>query len=76
MATNALTIETPNIAKVFGDSVTLIRSEMIKNQHKDAVDVEINFQNVTLSKKGFLVFSKKTESTMTIKMATRILPQV
>jgi hypothetical protein len=69
-----ITEKVPNVAKVFGDSLATVRTEMIKNVHNHAVDLEVNFQSVAISKKGLLVFSKKTESTISIKLATRITP--
>ena len=64
-----------SIAKVFQIMVNDLAREMNRSKHEFAVDVEIDFNSVTINKKGIPLFTKSvTQSQMQIKLATRITP--
>lgn len=71
----AVTEKHPAVGTVFRSVVTDVRESMNQSQHQSAVDIELNFNQVTISQKGIPLFTKKKEqNAMNIKLATRILP--
>ena len=70
-ARKVVTLPNDNIGLVFSRVVRDIQSQI--TQDDMVVDVELNFKNLVAKKGGFLgIASKKTESTIEIKLATRI----
>ncbi len=66
-----LTRPANTVGEIFSDVVRQIRGCM--SPGNPPVDVELRLDSVTVSERGFLVFTKKTSSTaMTLRLATRI----
>ena len=64
------------VATVFNSVVTEVKQVVDSKNHKSAVDVELNFNQVTVSSRGIPLFTKKRKETaMTIRLATRITPE-
>jgi hypothetical protein len=62
-----------SISTVFQNMVNDLVVEMNRANHQYAVDVEINFESVTINQKGIPLFTRNTtQSQMKIKLATRI----
>lgn len=75
MGKKVLTEKHQAVGEVFRSVVIDVRSSMISSKHEAAVDIELNFNHVTISEKGVPLFTKKKEqNAMNIKLATRILP--
>ncbi len=67
-----------NVSTVFASLLKEINQAMKDHHHRHPVDMEINYNNVDIDvKKGFLFISRKKhqENMMSIKLATRILPE-
>ena len=66
-----------NIALVFKELIRGIAEQMAETNHQFAVDLEVNFESVTVDKKGIPLFTNKaTQSHLRIRLATRIIPSV
>ncbi len=75
MSDKVLTERHRSVATVFNTVVKDVQKTVDKTGHQSAVDIELNFNQVAISKKGIPLFSSKKEQTaMSIKLATRILP--
>jgi hypothetical protein len=63
------------VGSIFINMIATISAKAKSLNHNNAVDVEINFQSVTIDKNGIPLFTKHTkESQIQLKLATRILP--
>ncbi|WP_019617199.1 hypothetical protein [Psychromonas ossibalaenae] len=75
MNKQALTENHKPIASVFNSVVKGVQDTLNTSRLQSAVDIELNFNQVTISKKGIPLFTKKKEQTeMSIKLATRVIP--
>lgn len=75
MSKLATTETNPAITNVFKSVVSEVQAGINSNKQKSAVDIELNFTQVTISSKGIPLFTKKkTETAMNIRLATRVLP--
>lgn len=62
-----------SIKTLFADVMDQTRDVLEKQPPDSFVDLELTFQSVNVDQKGFLIFSKKSESsTIQIRLATRI----
>lgn len=63
------------VTTVFNIVVSGVQKTVHDTGHQSAVDIELNFNQVAISKKGVPLFTSKKEQTeMSIKLATRIIP--
>ena len=63
------------ITQVFTSTIREVRQSLDESKMPSAVDVEVQFNQVTISEKGIPLFTEKTSQTaMCIRLATRIVP--
>ena len=75
MNDKVLTEKHQSVTTVFNTIVTDVQKTVNTIRHQAAVDIELNFNQVAISEKGIPLFTKKKEETsMSIKLATRIIP--
>ena len=71
-----LVVKSGSIGDVFRRLVTDVDSVIEATGNKAAVDIEVTFTAMTLDQSGIPLFSKKkSESTMQLKLATRVMPE-
>ncbi|GEM_PF-6969117 len=70
-----LKIEPIEIDKAFVKVVDAVSTTMREKGLKNPVDLQIEFKEMGVNKKGFIVFSKTNQSQMSITLATRIAPE-
>jgi hypothetical protein len=63
------------ISRIFAETVSRVSDTVVELKHESAVDLELKFHALSISKKGFLVFSQTQESSIELNLATRITPQ-
>jgi hypothetical protein len=65
----------PAVSDIFAHAISDLSEVMSQTHLKDAVDIELNFKSVTTDSNGVPLFTKhSTESTLEIRLATRLTP--
>ena len=73
---SVLTDEGPEITSIFNSVAKGIQDIIDSRNHGAAVDLELQFNQVTINSKGVPLFSKtETTKSIQIKLATRITPK-
>ena len=65
----------PSIDEVFSNIVDHVRAQMQAQSLEAPVDIELNFQQVTMSKSSAVFAKRREQSQMEIRLATRIMPK-
>jgi hypothetical protein len=70
----ALELHADSITKSFSQLLVELNTKVREAGHTQPVDIQVDFKSVSMHKGGFLWRRNRTDSTMHIKLATRILP--
>ncbi len=75
MSDKVLTERHRSVGTVFDTIIKDVQKTVNETGHQSAVDIELNFNQIAISEKGIPLFtSKKEQTAMSIKLATRIIP--
>lgn len=68
-------VDAPDIGEIFEQTVTSVSDMVVALRHENAVDLELRFRALEVSKSGILFHRSSTETGIEMTLATRVMPQ-
>lgn len=72
---NVTIVDAPDVGEIFERTVTSVSDLVVTLKHENAVDLELRFHTLAVSKSGILFHRSSTETGIELSLATRVMPQ-